>query len=116
MSTPETWTGPFKVLGVREPPQVLAAALLWLRNHYDLAPPARGSECLKRAVLGRIDQILDAHAPTGVELQLMRDAYPIPEQPYSSVGPCPKGDECRWPDCLSSPAEGASRKGLNPKR
>jgi hypothetical protein len=51
----------------------LAAALLWLRNHYDV-----GDCRLKRQVLARADQVLAAGgAITGDHMRQLREKYPM---------------------------------------
>lgn len=51
--------------------EVLAAALLWLRNHYDIGDPK-----LKRKVLNRIDRVLKNHEPSAVAMVELRKRYP----------------------------------------
>jgi hypothetical protein len=49
----------------------LAAALLWLRNHYDVGKPE-----LKKEVLARIDSVLKQREPTFSEMREFRRDFP----------------------------------------
>lgn len=51
--------------------EVLAAALLWLRNHYDV-----GNERVKAKVLNRVDRVLKDHEPSGAAMAELRRKYP----------------------------------------
>lgn len=62
---------------------VLAAALLWLRNHYEVACLVAEAQGLgpksledRRAVLARVDAVLHDNQPTGVDMDTFREWYP----------------------------------------
>lgn len=57
-------------------PKILAAALLWLRNHYDVRPVSD----LRGKVLERVDRILkDCDPIAGADMKRMRELYPADE-------------------------------------
>jgi hypothetical protein len=58
--------------------RLLAAALVWLRNHYDLVDHVGTNPAVRAAVLDRVDRILADFPPRGVDLALMRYRYPPP--------------------------------------
>ncbi len=49
---------------------ILAAALLWIRNQYDV-----GDQSLKQAALDRIDAVLADHEPSLSGMKQFRDIY-----------------------------------------
>lgn len=52
--------------------KTLAAALLWLRNHYDV-----GNKDVKRIVLARIDRVLEAYPVSVVSMRKFRKEFPV---------------------------------------
>jgi hypothetical protein len=50
--------------------ELLVAALLWLRNHYELGGVPR------KKVLKRIDRVLDKNPATIAGMKSFREAYP----------------------------------------
>lgn len=53
-----------------EDAKMLAAALLWLRNHYEVGAPD-----LKDRVIERIDRVLKWREPTGEDMRRFREMY-----------------------------------------
>lgn len=53
-------------------PKILAAAFLWLRNHYDV-----GNQSLKPQVLDRCDRIINDADINLNDMKIMRKAYPL---------------------------------------
>jgi hypothetical protein len=51
--------------------RILAAALLWLRNHYDVGDPA-----LREDVIERIDRVLADYHPTVSDMDHFRKMFP----------------------------------------
>jgi hypothetical protein len=52
-------------------PRILRAALLWLRNHYDVGDPA-----IKDEVLARVDTVLGDKLPDHNDMEAFRNLYP----------------------------------------
>ncbi len=52
--------------------EVLSAALLWLRNHYERPDPAMADR-----VLARIDAVLAQYPPTSAGAAKVRERFPI---------------------------------------
>ncbi len=54
---------------------ILAAALLWLRNHYDLAD--RADRAMRDKVCERVDSVLASYRPTTKGMARLREMYPV---------------------------------------
>jgi hypothetical protein len=52
-------------------PKILAVALLWLRNHYEVGDPA-----LRDEVIERIDRVLTHCSPTVSDMERFREMFP----------------------------------------
>lgn len=52
---------------------LLAAALMWLRNHYDVGDVA--NDKLKKEVITRIDVLIDRNLPSGEDFQRLREFF-----------------------------------------
>jgi hypothetical protein len=65
---------------VEDNQRILAAALLWLRNHYEVGDPA-----LRDDVIERIDRVLANYHPTVKDMKYFRKMFPrkIGDQPWN---------------------------------
>jgi len=54
-------------------PGVLKAAILWARNHIEVGIEPD----MKDAIIQRLDDVLSNHHPTGDDMQMLRDFYPV---------------------------------------